>query len=201
MKLTRFKEIKMKKYILIMFLMLFVGVSFADELSTAQMTAILVNEADSNDSAFDVNTVSWSVAKLWPEISSRFNGIKVVFYAYDPNDPNDETFSYDLRVADYGCNAQATASGTATVGGSQMSHNPISLAELNGGAVDPNYCYVDTLGAITSTWGSSITPQNYGGANDIASFRFDRQSAKTIWCRIYSRSNEDLIVYCIIYGY
>ena len=174
---------------------------FADELETPQMTAILINEADSNDTALAVGTSSWAVTKGWTLIPEKFNGVKVMFYAYDVADPDGETFSYQLYVADYGGNAQIVGYGTGTVGKSQLSHNPVSLAELNSGSVDPNYCWVDTLGAVTDDWASDITTQNDGGADGCAALIFDRQSARTIWCRIYSRSISTLTIYCIAYGY
>jgi hypothetical protein len=77
----------------------------------------------------------------------------------------------------------------------------VTVVELNSGAVDPNYCWVDTLGTITSDWKTTVAPQNDGGADDVSSFIFDRQCARKIYCRVYSRSNAYLKVWCVAYGY
>jgi hypothetical protein len=191
----------MKTKVILSLILLCSMCTFADELQTPQNAPILVAYADANAAALTVSTSSWSVTKNWPIIPSTANGVKICFYAYDPNNPDGETFSYDLYVADYGCNAQKVASGTATIGKAQLSHNPVTVVELNSGAVDPNYCWVDTLGTITSDWKTTVAPQNDGGVNDVASFIFDRQCARKIYCRIYSRSNAYLKVWCVAYGY
>lgn len=175
------------------------GIS-AEELETSQKTAFLVTYADSNATALDIDTSSWSVCEGWVDIPDWANGLKVMFYAYDPNDPNDDTLSYEFYVADYGGNAQKVASGSATVGKSQLSHDPVSLSELNSGAVDPNYCWIDTLGTVTTDWKGGVSTQNDGGANDCSAFIFDRQNAKKAYCRIYGLSDY-LNVWCVAYGY
>jgi len=180
------------------------------QLETVQKGAWLISEADSNDTALDVNTASWSVCQDWrPDIPAWANGLKVMFYAQyvvvdevnDLNEPNDSTFSYQFYVADYGGNAQIVASGDATVGAMQLSHDPVTLTELNDGDAAFRYCWVDTLGAITTDWKGGVTAQNDALTNDCAAFIFDRQSAKKAWCRIYSRSNANLKIYCIAHGY
>lgn len=173
----------------------------AEELETVQPTAMLVAYADANSVALDVNTTSWATAKNWPTISKKANGLKVMFYANNTASPDNQTFSYQLYVADYGASAQLVAAGTATVGKAQLSNNPISLADLNSGLTDPNTLWVDTLGTITSDWKTTVAPQNDAGADDVASFVFDRQSGRKVWCRIYGRSSATLNVSCIAYGY
>lgn len=187
------------KYLICVLLML-ASVAFAEPVETPQNTAYSITIADSNATALTPDTSSWAVCKSWVRIPAWSNGVKVQFYAYDPNDPNGETFSYELYVADFGGNAQKVAAGTGTVGGSKLSHNPISMAELNSGSIDPNYAWVDTLGTITTDWMGGVTAQNDGGLNDVSSFIFDRQSARTIYCRIYGLSAY-LKIYCIAYGY
>lgn len=179
-----------------------VSAGYANELETAQYGPILVATADSNAAALSVSTSSWAVCKNWVDVPRSANGLEVMFYAYSPTGPNNLTFSYEFYVAKYGCNAQKVAAGTATVGASQISHNPVTLRQLNSGAVDPNYCWVDTLGTITTDWkDGGVKSQNDGGADDVASFIFDRQSARKTWCRIYNRSSATMVVYCIAYGY
>lgn len=194
----------MKRFYVFLLIVFLSAFAWADELETLQYTAKLISTADTNAVALDVNTSSWAVCQNWVGIPSKFNGLKVMFYAYGDGvgggDPNNKTFSYQFYVADYGGAAQLVASGTATVGAMQLSHNPISLAELNSGSVDPNYCWIDTLGAITTDWKSGVSTQNDGGTNDAASFIFDRESAKVAWCRIYDITNLTT-VYCIAYGY
>lgn len=193
----------MKK--LILFIILISGVAYCSSSSfeTPQYGPILVNHADSNDTALTPDTSSWAVCKEWTNIPPWANGLKVQFYGYDPNDPNDDTFSYQFYVADYYGNAQMVCYGNATVGGSKMTVNPIYPAvNLNAGAIDPNYAWVDTV-TKTTDWmdGSGVTLQNNGGLNDVSSLIFDRQTAIKMWCRIYARSDSYLEVYCIVYGY
>lgn len=194
------------KILLFAVLLAIVGIilrpSFSDEAITVQETAFLVATADSNATALAVTTKSWAAVDTttWPEIPQKANYVKVKFYVYYPTTgPNDLTFNYQLYIADYGCNAEIAASGSATCGAAQMSHNPISLVQLNSGAVDPNRCWVDTLGAITSDLANAVNSQNDGGANEVASFILDRQSAKRIWCRIYDRNRTAMVVYCVAY--
>jgi len=195
----------MKTKIFLTILILFLAsVSWADELETVQPPAKLIKTSNSNDAALGVDGTSWAVASGWPLLSVKSNALKVKFYVYDSNTsgPNDTTFSYEFYVADYGCNAEKVAAGSATCGAAQLSHDPANpLAELNSG--DPNslYCWVDTLGTITTDWASLLLKQNDGGLNDVASFIFDRQTAKKAWCRIYNRSRSTMTVYCVIYYY
>ena len=195
----------MRKIFLITILVLcLISVSKGDELETVQPTAQLISSASSDASALDVNQTSWAAVSSWEDLSDKANGLKVKFYVYDTNTngPNDTTFSYEFYVADYGCNAEKVAAGTAICGAAQLSHDPVSIGtELNSG--DPNslYCWVDTLGTITTDWAPGVTSQNDGGLNDVASFIFDRESAKKAWCRIYSRSRATMTVYCVIYYY
>jgi hypothetical protein len=189
------------KTIILMIVLMFAAIVVAEPLDTVQYTGFLVKSSDSNDTALAPNTSSWAVCKLWPKIPEYANGIKIKFYIYEPNDPNNLTFSYQLYVADHGGNAQIVGYGDATVGGSKISHNPISLKTLNSGAIDPNYAWVDTLGTITTDWAGGITAQNDGGLNGESSFIFDKQSGRHIWCRIYGRSSAYMKVYCIAFGY
>lgn len=182
-------------------ILLLAGFAFADELETVQMTPIKVTYADANAAALDVNTNSWAVTKDWVDIPVTFNGMKVMFYVYDPCGPNNATFSYSFYVTEKYCNAQKVADANATCGALQLSHDPISGAELNSGAVDPNYCWVDTVDTITTDWKGGVTAQNDGGLNDVFSMIFDRQSALKVWCRIYNRSSATMEVRCIAYGY
>jgi hypothetical protein len=196
------------KYIITLMLIL-CGMVYAQPTETPQYTGFLVHSADSNDTALDPNTNSWYVCKSWVKIPEWANGLKVKFYAYDPNDPNGETFSYQLYVCDYGSNAELVASGSGTVGGSKLSYDPINLKPYHDGVTDPNYtlgaidtdyAWVDTLGTITTDWFGGVSAQNDGGLNDCSSFIFDRQSARHIYCRIYGLSAY-LKIYCIAYGY
>jgi len=191
----------MKKFFIVMVMLIFLSICLAVNLETVNDSAMLVSSADSNDSALDINTTCWADTATWPEISQRANGLKVKFYAYDPNEPNDETFSYEFYVADYGSSAEKVAAGDANVGDAHLSHNPVTLAELNSGSADPNYCWVDTLGTITSDWKKAPQTQNNDGLNDVASFIFHRESGRKAWCRIYDRSSPYLVVYCIVYYY
>jgi len=188
---------KLKLFLIMVFLC---GLCMADELETIQNSAMLVSSADSNDSALGVDGTSWVVAKTWKNITGYANNMKVKFYVYDPCGPNDATFDYQFYVADYGCNAELVADGNVVCGAAQMSHNPVDLAEINSGVVDPNYCWVDTLD-VTEDWKGEISTQNNGGLNGVASFIFYRQCAKKAWCRIYSRSTATMIVYCVAYYY
>lgn len=195
------------KKLIVLVILLVSGFVYAEQLETPHYTPFLVHSADSNDAALTPDTSSWATCRLWTDIPSWANGLKVCFYAYDPNDPNGETFSYEFYVADYGGNAQLVASGSATIGGSKLSHDPINpSATWNSGAIDPNRAWVDTLGTITSKWytnssgTASIVRQNYTGLNDTASFIFDRQSGYKAWCRIYGLSAYTK-VYCLAFGY
>ena len=200
----------MKKVVMVLItmLMFFVSTSYAEELETTQMTPIVLAAVEANDTALDINTTSWAYAKNWTEIPEKFNALKVMFYATEPNDPNGETldpngctFNYAVYVADYGCSGQIVASGSSTVGGMQLSHNPITLAELNSGSTDPNSCWVDTLGTVTTDWKTGVSTQNDGGSDGMASLIFDRESGKTVKCIITARSTSYLHVWCIAYGY
>lgn len=198
----------MEKYILIMLSMFFVNTSFSVEISTPQMTATLVTAVEANDTALDANTTSWAYAKSWTEIPQDWSTLKVMFYATEPNDPNGETldpndctFDYKFYIADYGNSGQLVADGNAVVGFMRLSHNPLSLVELNGGAGDPNTCWIDTLGTITEDWNGTIAGQNDGGSNDAASIIIGRESGKTATCIITGMSSTKLHVYCIAYGY
>jgi hypothetical protein len=188
-------------YIIMLFL--FCGILRADTAETVQPTAFLVNYADSNAAALDFNETSWSVAEEWTEISSQAKYLKVKFYVKDTSDPNERTFSYQFYVADKGCNAEIVASGDANCGAAQMSHDPVTMSELNSGDVDPNYCWVDTLGTITTDWeDGDVDAINDDGANSVASFEFNRLSAKTAYCRIYNMSSSaTMTVYCVAYYY
>jgi hypothetical protein len=192
-----------RKILILVALLLSVGVilspSFSDETITVQETAFLVAVADANAAALTVLTTSWAATAAWPEIPQKANCVKVKFYVYDPCGPDDKTFTYQLYIADYGCNAEIAASGSATCGKAEMSHNPITLGLLNSGAISTSYRWVDTLGTITSDLANAIYPQNDGGADEVASFIFDRQSAKKIWCRLYGRATTTMVVYCVAY--
>ena len=193
---------KFRILLLVILLVLAGSICLADELQTGQDSAFLVNSADSNDSALGVDDTYWGALSSWPNIPSRANGLKVKFYVYDPCGPDNTTFNYIFYVADYGCNAEVVASGSATCGAAQLSHNPIDLSEFNSGAPSSIYCWVDTLGTITTDWkNGGINSQNDGGADSVASFIFDRQSAKKAWCRIYDRSTSTMVVYCVAYYY
>jgi len=189
------------KKIAILIILLLTGLTYAGDLTTVQPTAMLIASADSNAAALDVNQTSWAATAAWPNVSASSNVLKIKWYVYDPCGPNDATFSYQMYVADYGCNAELIAYGTATTGAAQLSHNPIKLTELNSG--DPNslFCWVDTLGAVTDDWGPTVKTQNDGGLNGVASLLFDRESAKRAWCRIYNRSSATMTVYCVAWGY
>ena len=193
----------MKKYIFLLILLVFVLPARAVELETARDTAFLVNSADSNSAALDVNETSWAAASDWADIGGRANRLKVKFYVYDPCGPNDSTFSYVFYVADHGCNAEPVCSDDVTCGAAQLSHEPTSATtELNGG--DPNslYCWVDTMSDTpTNDWPTGVEAQNNGGVNTIASVLFDAGSAKKAWCRIYDRSSGTMVVYCVAYYY
>lgn len=182
-------------------ILLLTGLAHAGDLTTVQPTALLIASADSNVAALDVNQTSWTATAEWPEISSYMNVMKIKWYVYDPCGPNDTTFSYEFHVADYGCNTELVAYGTATTGAAQLSHNPTTLAELNSG--DPNtlYCWADTLGTPTDDWAPTIKTQNDGGLDGVASLLFDRESGKRAWCRIYGMSSTTMTVYCVAYGY
>ena len=183
-------------YVILFLVFAFTAMSRAD---VVQSGPILIESADSNATALDVNQTSWGAAKDWVEISERASNLSVKFYVYDPCGPNDATFSYEFYVADYGCNAAKVAAGDATCGALQLSRNPVTLDELNDG--DPNslYCWVDTLGTVTADWASTVYTQNDGGLNDISAFIFNCENAKTAWCRIYDRSSATMVVYCVSY--
>lgn len=180
---------------------MFAGLAIGDETTTVQMSSILVNAADSNDAALTDETTCWSTADLWPEISEKFSIVEIMFWVFDAGDPCGTTFSYEIYAAKRFGSAQKVAAGTATCGAAQLSHNPISGGQLDGGSVDPNSRWVDTLSEPTSDWCGGVATQNDGGADDIASVLFDRQGAVKIWCRIYSRSSGGMTVYCVANGY
>lgn len=187
------------KFILLVLLAITAG-SYATNIETPSYSPTLLNYADANDSALDPNNTYWDAVDEWESVLMYQNYLKIQFYAYDPNDPNDETFSYEVWVADRYCNAQKVCSGDATVGGAKLSVNPITSVQLNSGAIDPNYAYVDTLGAVTTEW-IQVYRQNYGGDDNVSSLIFDRQTGLVAWVRIYDRSNAYLEVYAIAYGY
>ena len=194
----------MKKILILLLLaalLYFILPAPGEELETVNKTAFLIASADGNDADLDANQTSWGATAAWPEVTTKANYLKVKFYSYDSAGPNDKTFSYEFYLADYGCNAELVASGSATVGGAQLSHNPVSLAEFNDG--DPNslYLWVDTLGTITSDWATTIYPQNESTSDEPASFLFDRQGGKRAWCRIYNLTSATMTVYCVGYYY
>jgi len=193
----------MKKYVLLLTLMFFLysGSAIGAGLDTAQATAILIKMADANETAADVNSTSWGYAKDWVEIPSTFSMVKVMFYVYDPNDPTDEGFDYQLYVADYGCSGQLVADANATVGLMQLSHDPINLVDVNSVTILDTYRWADKFGTITEDWMGTIYTQNSGGANGAAALIFDRESGKTINCLINGMTNAYMRVYCIAYGY
>ena len=197
----------MKKLVILIALMI-ACIAVAEPLESNQPTAFMVSYTDTNDTAFDVNTLSWAVCKDWKDISLKANGMKVMFYCQytpldvnDANDPNDTTFDYTFYVSDYGGAAQKVASGSATCGALQLSHNPISIeTELNSGDPSSNWCWVDTLGTLTSEWKVAPTLQNEGGNNDAASFIFDRQTAKKAKC-VFTGIDAQITVHCVSYDY
>ena len=195
----------MKKIVAILLFILFltvVHIAYCDELETARDTCFLVTYADADAAA--VSDTSWNVAKHWPEISKRSNRLKVKFYAYNTTSPANATFNYIFYVADRGCNAEIAASGSATVGAATLSCNPVNFDDINDVTGDPNtlWCWVDTLGTITTDWkDSDVKAQNDGGADSVASFIFDPQSGARAYCRIYDRSSATLKVWCVAYYY
>jgi type II secretory pathway pseudopilin PulG len=199
----------MKKVFLIAILVIlaaFLVPAYADSSNTIQPTAQLVNEADANDAAVDVNNATWGaiVTANWPEILQSAYTLKIKFYVYDSATagPNDTTFSYQFYLADYGCSGELVASGTATCGATQLSHSPVSITTLNGGDPNTSYCWVDTLGTVTQDWATGhVATQNDGGADNVASLLINRESAKRMWCRIYDRSSSTMTVYCVAYFY
>lgn len=194
----------MKKLLTFLIFLLMTTNCLANIQETPQVTAQLVNSADSNDAALDVNETSWAATSTWAEISSIGYTYKIKFYVYDTNasGPNDVTFSYQYYVADYYCNAEIVAEGTATCGAAQLSHNPVSGAQLNSGDPNSSYCWVDTLGTPTEDWASGhFTTQNDDGGNSVATILVNRQSGKKHWCRIYNRSRSTMTVYCVAYYY
>ena len=201
-----FKGSKMKKYVMILMLMFLVSATYAVEVDTPQNTAMLITAVEANDTALDVNTTSWAYAKNWTAIPQTWSNLKVMFFATEPNatgvnqDPDACTFKYKIYIADYGNSGQLIVDGNAVVGKMHLSHNPVSLVELNGGAISTEYCWVDTLD-VTDDWNGTTAGQNDAGADDAASIIIGRESGKTIECIITARSTDDLHVWCIAYGY
>ena len=192
----------MKKYVLWIIILAFCSIGFADKVEVAQPTPFLV-ASDSNAAALDTNC-PWGTAATWSEIPSGATHLKIKFYVYDTIGANDSNFLYQLYVADYGSGAEKVCSGLATCGAAQLSHNPVSLAALT--LTDANTCWVDTLGTVTTDWNvgsqtAGVTTQNDGGSDGIASLIFNRQSAKRIWCRMYTPSTTTMTMYCIAYWY
>lgn len=193
----------------------------AEVLETESKTCMLVSVAEANGTALDVNQTSWgwvithgtsgsTSTHGWPKYSERMNRPKVKFYVYDPCGPNDVTFDYIYYQADNGCNAELVASGSATCGAAQLSHNPVTVDDantisgwLNSGEPNTLYCWVDTFGTITSDLYSYFAPKasNDGGLNGVASFTYDRQTAERCYCVIYNRSSATMTVYVVAFGY
>lgn len=193
----------------------------AEVLETESKTCMLVSVAEANGAALDVNQTSWdwvishgtdgnTSTHGWPRYSMRSSLPKVKFYVYDPCGPNNTTFDYIFYQADNGCNAEIVASGSATCGAAQLSHNPVTVDDtntaagwLNSGEPNTLYCWVDTLGTITSDLDNFFDPKpsNDGGLNGVASFTYDRQSAERCYCVIYNRSSATMQVFCVVFGY
>jgi hypothetical protein len=179
------------------------GGGAAQKLGTIQDSAKLVTAVDANDTPLDVNTVGWYYAQSGTPIPANFNGLKVMLYTYDPNDANDATFKYKFYVAGEFGSWEPVADGNATVGYSQLSHNPVTGTAFQASELpDPNYLWVDTLDeTIVTKWMGGVTPQNYTGLNVPAAFIFDRQNACRMKCIITDRSSAFLSVWCVAYGY
>lgn len=211
----------MKLKIFLLILLMFCLSANAEILETQSKSCMLVAVADSNATALDINQTSWdwiishdsdgeTGTHGWPKYTMASNFPKVKFYVYDPSGPNDVTFDYIYYQAEYGCNAEIVASGSATCGAAQLSHNPVIVDDvniakgyLNAGEPNEYYCWVDTFGTITSDINTFFSPKasNDNGLNGVASFTYDRQSAQRAWCCIYNRSSATCVVYCVAFGY
>lgn len=176
--------------------------------STVQRRAAVVATVTADATALDVNTSSWADCKtLFIPIPPEWNIVNLSFYGWGDGtgggDPNNATFSYDVHLCDvYGGTITISTANSGVVGAQQLSHNPDTGDELYSGAVDPNYCWADTIteGTVKGDWGLAYF--DYEGSNGKAEMSFDRRSAYGIYVRIYNMTSSAVTsVTCVMNGY
>jgi hypothetical protein len=165
-------------------------------LSTPQQSAISIASVTADATALAYNTSSWADAKaLFIEIPLEWNYTSWSFYGYGDGDgagsPANATFSYNLYLIDYYGGAELVISGaTGTIGAQQLSHDPVSGAELNSGAVSANYCWADTLSETAADWPSTAYWSNNSAADTRAKGRIDRLEAYGVYICIYNMTAQ-----------
>lgn len=177
-------------------------------LSTVQQSSKLVATVTSDASALAVDGMTWTDCKsLFVDIPYQWNAVSFSFYGYGDGDgdgdPNDTTFSYDVYFCDYYGGVEcASSANTGTIGGQQLSHNPVTGAELNSGSADSDYCWADDLNEGTLKWSKSFYYSDYESTNGRAKTKIDRQESCGVYVRIYDMTAQSVTsVTCIINGY
>jgi len=177
-------------------------------MATVQQRAVLVATVTADANALSMTTSSWShCMALFVTIPPQWNNVKLSFYGYGDGtgagDPNNATFSYDVHLCDLFSGAITVSVGnTGVIGAQQISHNPTTGVAFASGAVDPNYCWADTLAAGTIRPGWSISWFDNLGNNCKAETSFDRRSAYGIYVRIYNMTAQPVTsITCVMNGY
>lgn len=128
----------------------------------------------SNDTVPDPCDQTWtntlgSYYALFPAQST----VSTAFYCYGDGtgdgDPNAGTFTATTYVVELYGSWELISTATVAVGELELTHNPVTAAEINSGLLDPNESYKWCEGPFTDTLNDSdawVVPVNLSGVSD-----------------------------------
>jgi hypothetical protein len=177
------------------------AVSAGTNITTWQSArnAYTTGYVSTDDTTPDPNGQTWTAALgSYHQLSSEYSTLSLSFYAYGDGtgdgDSNGGTFDANVYLVEPYGSWERVASITCAVGELELTHNPVTGAEINSGSIDPNESYKWVEGPFTDNLSDSdIWPTTVGlsgATNGIGRLNIDPLGAKGLIVLIDNMSGE-----------